>query len=115
MSEEPSVTTAAGTARGVRSSPTDSAREGRAPRASVLLAVVLSLTALVYSKALSGPFLWDDHTLIEREAVVIELQPNSFSLFCSCSRLLENFSDSVCAATPTEVAPNTCSATNAPI
>lgn len=42
----------------------------RAPRATLLLAAALALTAVVYSNAPAGGFVWDDRLLIERGALI---------------------------------------------
>ena len=45
------------------------------PRPWVLLACALACVALAYSGVLGGGYVWDDHTLIEDEPIVQELQP----------------------------------------
>jgi tetratricopeptide (TPR) repeat protein len=43
------------------------------PRASLLAAAALCVTALAYSNSLEAPFVWDDHTLIEYNPRVLNL------------------------------------------
>lgn len=48
-----------------------------APRPGLLLAIALVLVAFAYSSSLGGDFVWDDHTLIEHEPAVLELESPS--------------------------------------
>lgn len=47
----------------------------RQPNRGLLLGFTLTCVMFVYSGVLDGGFVWDDHSLIEREAVVREMQP----------------------------------------
>lgn len=49
--------------------------ERREMRPGLMLLLALAAVTLAYSNAFSGPFVWDDHALIEEQEIVRELQP----------------------------------------
>jgi len=49
--------------------------ESRAPRPWLLIACVLVVVLASYIPVLGGPFIWDDHHLVEQSRLVKQLQP----------------------------------------